>query len=413
MATLLYLVHRLPYPPDKGDKVRSYHLLQHLAARHRVFLGTFVDDPADLAHVEAVRTLCAGVHAVRLAPLRARAASIAGLATGEALTLRYYRNAGLARWVRELVRRERIDAVVAFSSSVVPYAEGLGLPLIVDFVDVDSAKWSEYAGRHRWPLSWLYRREGERLLAYERAAAARADWSFFATEKEAALFSRLAPECAARVEGMDNGVDAAHFAPDAACASPYAPGETAVVFTGAMDYWPNADAVVWFAGEVLPRLRQRHPALRFHIVGRNPTPAVRALAGPAVNVTGTVPDVRPWLQHAAVVVAPLRLARGIQNKILEAMAMARPVVAAAACADALRAAPGRELLTAHDAAGFADQVAALLADAPRAAAIGTAARDCVLREYSWDAHLAALDRRLAALMQPAQHPPVAAPALAA
>lgn len=413
MATLLYLVHRLPYPPDKGDKVRSYHLLQHLAARHRVFLGTFVDDPADLAHVETVRTMCAGVHAVRLAPLRARAASLAALATGEALTLRYYRDAGLARWVRGVVQRERIDAVVAFSSSVVPYAEGLGLPLIVDFVDVDSAKWSEYAGRHRWPLSWLYRREGERLLAYERAAAARADWSFFATEKEAQLFRRLAPECAGRVEGMDNGVDAARFAPDPARPSPYAPGEIAVAFTGAMDYWPNVDAVCWFAADILPRLRERHPALRFHIVGRNPAPAVRALAGPAVNVTGTVPDVRPWLQHAAVVVAPLRLARGIQNKVLEAMAMARPVVAASACADALRAAPGRELLTAHDEAGFADQVAALLADAPRAAAIGAAARDCVLREYSWGAHLAALDRRLAALTPPAQHPPVAATALAA
>ncbi|MBN8507411.1 MAG: TIGR03087 family PEP-CTERM/XrtA system glycosyltransferase, partial [Burkholderiales bacterium] len=328
MARLLYLVHRIPYPPDKGDKVRSYHLLKHLLARHEVFVGTFVDDPADRVHVDALRALCAGLHVVHLEPRRARLASLAGLATGEALTLRYYRDAGLARWVRELVKRERIDAVVAFSSSVVPYAEGLGLPVLVDFVDVDSAKWREYALRHRWPLSWLYRREGERLLDFERAASARSARSFFATEKEAELFRRLAPECAGRVEGMDNGVDAAHFAPDPSHVSPYAAGETPIVFTGAMDYWPNVDAVVWFAREVLPRLAERWPALRFHIVGRNPAPSVRALASPAVNVTGTVADVRPWLQHAAVVVAPLRLARGIQNKILEAMAMARPVVAA-------------------------------------------------------------------------------------
>jgi sugar transferase (PEP-CTERM/EpsH1 system associated) len=197
---------------------------------------------------------------------------------------------------------------------------------------------------------------------------------------------------------MDNGVDAAQFSVDPARPSPYAAGEIPIAFTGAMDYWPNVDAVTWFAAEALPRLAERHPALRLHVVGRNPAPAVRALAGPKVHVTGTVPDVRPWLQHAAVVVAPLRLARGIQNKILEAMAMGRPVIAAAACAAAMRAAPGRELLVADDAQGFVHQVEALL-DAPaRAASIGAAARDCVLREYSWDAHLAAFDRRLAALM---------------
>jgi sugar transferase (PEP-CTERM/EpsH1 system associated) len=398
MANLLYVVHRLPYPPDKGDKVRSYHLLRHLCSRHRVFLGTFVDDPDDLRHLPQVRAMCAGVHAVRLDPRRARVESLAGLATGEALTLRYYRDAGLTRWVRDMAESERIDAAVAYSSSVVPYIENLGVPTVVDFVDVDSAKWGEYAGRHAWPMSWLYRREAERLLAYERAAAARAGASFFSTEKEAALFRSLAPECAERVEGMDNGVDAAQFSADPARASPYAAGETPIAFTGAMDYWPNVDAVTWFAAEALPRLAERFPALRFHIVGRNPAPAVRALAGPKVHVTGTVPDVRPWLQHAAVVVAPLRLARGIQNKILEAMAMDRPVVAAAACAAVMRAAPGRDLLVADDAQGFVDQVAALLDDPRRAAAIGAAARGCVLREYSWDAHLAAFDRRLAALM---------------
>jgi sugar transferase (PEP-CTERM/EpsH1 system associated) len=207
---------------------------------------------------------------------------------------------------------------------------------------------------------------------------------------------------------MDNGVDAAQFSVDPARPSPYTTGEIPIAFTGAMDYWPNVDAVTWFAAEALPRLGERHPSLRLHVVGRNPAPAVRALAGPTVHVTGTVPDVRPWLQYAAVVVAPLRLARGIQNKILEAMAMGRPVVAAAACAEAMRAAPGCELLVADDAQGFVQQVGALLDDPGRAAAIGTAARDCVLREYSWDAHLAAFDRRLAALMASPAPPSTAA-----
>jgi sugar transferase (PEP-CTERM/EpsH1 system associated) len=398
MANLLFLAHRLPYPPNKGDKVRSYHLFKHLAARHRVFLGCFVDDPDDWQHLETVRALCADAHFVRLDPRRARIASVLGLATGEALTLRYYRNTGLARWVRDTAREERIDAAVAYSSSVVPYVEALGLPTLVDFVDVDSAKWDAYAERHAWPMSWLYRREGERLLSYERAAAGQAGAAFFSTEKEAALFRRLAPECADRVEAMDNGVDATQFSIDAARPSPYVADEVPITFTGAMDYWPNIDAVTWFVDDALPRLVERFPTLRFHVVGRNPAPAVRALAGPNVHVTGTVPDVRPWLQHAAVVVAPLRLARGVQNKILEAMSMGRPVVAAAACADALRAAPGRELLVAEDAEGFVTRVAELLVNSRLATATGAAARECVLREYSWDAHLATFDRRLAALM---------------
>jgi sugar transferase (PEP-CTERM/EpsH1 system associated) len=395
MANLLFLVHRMPYPPDKGDKVRSYHLLLHLAARHRVHVGTFIDDPADELHVDALRALCAGLHAVRLHPLRARAASLLGLFDDAALTLRYYRDAGLRRWVERTVREARIDTIIVFSSSMAQYAEGLGVPTLVDFVDVDSAKWTAYADRHRWPMSWLYRREGVRLLAYERAVAQRAQRAYFATEKEAELFVSLAPECAAAVEPMNNGVDAAFFDPGVARASPFAAGEAALVFTGAMDYWPNVDAVCWFAAAVLPRLRQRWPTLRLHIVGRNPAPAVRALASDAVAVTGTVPDVRPYLQHADVVVAPLRLARGIQNKVLEAMAMARPVVVASGCAQAIHAEDGVELVAADSADDYVQTIGALLSEPVRARALGAAARACVRARYSWSAHLTAVDRQLA------------------
>ncbi len=398
MANLLYLVHRMPYPPNKGDKVRSYHLLKHLVERHRVFVGTFIDDPDDEAHVDTLRALCAGLHVTRLHRGRARIGSLAGLLDGEALTLRYYRDAALARWVQETVRRERIDAVVVFSSSMAQYAQDLGLPTLVDFVDVDSAKWTEYAERHRWPVSWLYRREGERLLAYERAVAARAGRSFFVTEKETALFRSLAPESAGLCEAMCNGVDAEYFAPDPARPSPYEPAELQVVFTGAMDYWPNIDAVTWFASEILPRLLADWPALRFHIVGRNPVPAVLALAGETVRVSGTVPDVRPYLQHATLVVAPLRLVRGLQNKILEAMAMARPVVAALECAEAITAERGVDLVAAADADAFVREVDALLRDPAQAAAIGRAGRRRVQRDYGWDAHLDAFEHHLELLL---------------
>jgi sugar transferase (PEP-CTERM/EpsH1 system associated) len=406
MANLLYLVHRLPYPPDKGDKVRSFHLLQHLLARHRVFLGTFVDDPQDEVHIETLRAMCAGLHVARLNPKRAKLASLLGLARGEALTLQYYRNAGLQSWVNQTLQSQAIDAALVFSSSMAQYMQRAHVkpasasaavpPMLVDFVDVDSAKWAEYAGHHRWPMSWLYRREGRRLLACERQVATAAQRSFFATEKETELFRRLAPESAARVEAMNNGVDAHFFSPAAGRASPFDAGELPLVFTGAMDYWPNVDAVTWFAQNVLPRLRATRPRLRFHIVGRAPTPAVRALASVenGVVVTGTVPDVRPYLQHAAVVVAPLRLARGIQNKILEAMAMGRPVVAASACVEALVAEPGREILDATEADDYLRCINGLLGAPDRAAAIGMAGRHCVQARYTWAAHLAVLDRHL-------------------
>jgi sugar transferase (PEP-CTERM/EpsH1 system associated) len=362
-----------------------------------VFVGTFVDDPEDEAHVDTLRALCTELHVTRLHPARARLASLAGLMGGEALTLRYYRDAALQHWVRDTVRSERIDAAVIFSSSMAQYADGTGLPMLVDFVDVDSAKWTQYAAHHRWPMSWLYQREGRELLAYERTLASRATRSFFVTEKETELFRSMAPESAGNCEAMCNGVDADYFAPDPQRESPFASDELPLVFSGAMDYWPNIDAVTWFASEILPRLRARWPTLRLHIAGRNPTPTVRALAGPAINVTGTVPDMRPYLQHAAVVVAPLRLARGIQNKILEAMAMGRPVVAARECADAIAAQRGSELICAEDADGFVREVDALLREPARAASMGEAGRRRVQRDYSWDAHLSAFDRHLTPL----------------
>ena len=403
MANLLFLVHRMPYPPNKGDKVRSFHLLQHLAQRHRVFVGTFIDDPDDEAHIPKLRAMCAGLHVSRLNPLRARLASLSGLCTGEALTLPYYRKGDLSRWVDETLAAEEIDAAVVFSSAMAQYTQGRpGLPMWVDFVDVDSAKWSAYAPQHRWPMSWLYRREGRQLLRYERDVAGVARRSYFATEKEAELFRGLAPECAANVVAMNNGVDAEYFAPDIRRPSPYAAGEMPIVFTGAMDYWPNIDAVTWFAREVLPRLRQARPGLRFHIVGRSPTPAVRALACEAVVVSGTVPDVRPYLQHAAVVVAPLRLARGIQNKILEAMAMGRPVVAAKGCVDVIMAEPGIEIVAASDPTDYADAVEGLLGEPKRAGAVGQAGRRRVIKTYSWAAHMAVLDDDLGSPAAPVQ-----------
>ena len=404
MGNLLYLVHRLPYPPNKGDKVRSYHLLKHLTQSHRVFLGTFVDDPADEAYVGTVRALCPDLHVARLNPRIARLRSLRGLLSGQALSERYYQDATLQAWVNHTLANEAIGAVVIFSSVMAQYVllrSAVGNPpMLVDFVDVDSAKWTQYASQHRWPMSWLYKREGARLLAYERAVAARAQRSFFVTDNETALFAKLAPECSSQLETICNGVDADFFSPDPERPSPFvAQGAEAdhipLVFTGAMDYWPNIDAVIWFVSDILPGLHKIWPQLCFYIVGRSPPPAVLALAGPHVVVTGTVPDVRPYLQHAALVVAPLRVARGIQNKILEAMAMARPVVASTSCVQAIDARPGDELVSAEKAQEFISEINALLKAPAKAAATGLAGRQRVMASYSWAAHLGLIDRHLA------------------
>ena len=391
MANVLFLAHRLPYPPNKGDKIHTYQVLKSLAARHRVFLGTFIDDPDDEQYLPTVQALCAEVHVSRLNPRRAKLRALTGLAKGEPLTVTFYTDAALLTWVERVRDQGQVDALLVYSSSMLQYSAGFKLPMAIDFADVDSAKWADYGQRHPWPMSWVYRREARRLLAVEREGASRASWSLFATQKEADLFAGLAPESAARAGVLGNGVDADYFAPDPARPSPYAADEIPLVFMGAMDYWPNVDAVTWFAREALPELRKRWPTLRFHIVGRSPAPAVVALASDAVSVTGTVPDVRPYVQHAAAVVAPLRLARGIQNKVLEAMAMARPVVAATTCVDAMDVKAGEHLLSATKSEDYVRAVAELLAAPERARVIGQAGRERVLSVYGWGARLASLD----------------------
>jgi len=401
MANLLYVGHRLPYPPNKGDKLGSYHFLTHLAAKHRIYLGVFVDDPDDWQHLDVLRGICAEVQAVPLDPSRAKLKSAQGLLTGEPLSLPYYRSRALHAWCQDLAKRVKLDATVVFSAAMAQYAQALpDLPMLVNFADVDSAKWSEYAKTHRWPMSWVYGREGRKLLAYEQQVARKASCSFFVTANETALFRQLSPGLNATLDVLGNGVDADRFSPDPGRPSPYAPGELAVVFTGAMDYWPNVDAVCWFAEEALPQLRERFPDLHFYIVGRSPTSAVQALAAkPGVIVTGTVPDVRPYLQHAAAAVAPLRVARGIQNKVLEAMAMGRPVVVARSCAEVIEATDGAELVTAETVPDYVERLSELLQDPQRSEQIGAAGRRCVQSRYSWDAHLSAVDRHLDPLLE--------------
>ncbi len=396
MESLLFLCHRIPYPPNKGDKIRSFHILKFLAQRHRVLLGTFVDDPADRAHVDRLREYCAELRVVDIEPRRRRLASLRGLLSGEALSLPYYRDTGLAAWVDDVRRRERPRVVFAYSSPMAQYLLGAGwqgVRRIVDFVDVDSEKWRAYATMQRWPASWIYDREGARLLDFERAVAETVDACVFVSGDEARLFESLRRSADRKVHAVNNGVDLAYFAAGLGLPNPYPAGAPVIVFTGAMDYWANVDAVQWFTQAMLPAIAREVPAVRFWIVGTRPTAAVRELTrDPRVHVTGAVDDIRPYIAHANVAVAPMRVARGVQNKVLEAMAMGRPVVGTHAAFEGLELETRYRALAADDAKTFADRCVALLDDGD--ASLGEMGRRYVAAHHDWNTNM----HRLHALM---------------
>ena len=387
---ILFLCHRVPFPPDRGDKIRSFNVLKALARLGRVHLLTFADDDADAAHGGGLAAYCASTTVIVRRRGRAQAA-LAALATGRPVSLAMFDDRAMRAAADGLFARHRFDAVYAFSGQMAQFVPADGdTRFLMDFVDVDSAKFEGYAAAAGPFWRMAHAREGRLLARFEGAVAARADLSLFVSAAEAALFRVRHPDVAASVVALENGIDLDMFRPDAAFERLLPQDAPSLLFTGQMDYAPNVEAVTGFARTVLPAIREECPTARFVIVGRAPVPAVRALAAlPGVTVTGAVPDVRPWLAAADVVVAPLMLARGIQNKVLEAMAMGRAVVASPAAQEGIDAVAGRDLIVAEPA-GQAAAVCALLGDATRRDALGHAARARMVERYGWDRVLAPL-----------------------
>lgn len=397
MANILFLAHRIPYPPDKGDKIRSWHILRYLAKDHRVYLGCFVDDPDDLKYETVLENHCVEVQCQSLHRRMATIKSLSAFLSSTSLSIRFYKNHAMKTWVNDLLARERIDYIYVYSSTMAQFAfveSRRDIPIIMDFVDVDSQKWTQYAKSKPWPLSWLYAYEGQALLREERSIAGLADENLFVSEAEAELFKSLAPE-AQHVNAMPNGVDFNDFSPDEWDAASLEPGQY-LVFTGAMDYWANREAVRWFVQECWGELKTRWPDLNLYIVGSNPHADVLKLADtPGVFVTGRVDKVQPYLKAADVVIAPLRIARGIQNKVLEAMAMARPIVASPEAAEGIDVQDAQELLIADGPQAFITAIQACLEDTEKAGAMAQKGRAKAISSYSWDAQLARLGGLLA------------------
>ena len=383
---ILFLAHRVPFPPDRGDKIRSFHVLRHLAARARVHLVAFADDPRDLTPPPEFRALLGDCVVVERSKPRWRV-GIEALASGRPLSLTAFDDARVHAAVARIVHERAIDRIYAFSGQMAQYLPD-GVPAVMDFVDADSAKFAAFANDASAVSRWMYRREARLLGRYERSVTARVEASLFVSAEEAALVPGA--------RALENGIDTGFFDPAARFVPVVGQGRL-IVFTGQMNYKPNVDAVISFARDVLPCIRAEHPDVRFAIVGRAPVGQVRALADEAVIVTGEVPDVRGWLAAAAVVVAPLGLARGIQNKVLEAMAMARPVVASPAAAEGIDHAG---TIRVADGTAMSGAVSTLLGDEDDARALGQAARARVRARYAWDACLAPLDAMMG-LAEPA------------
>ena len=392
---VLFLSQRIPYPPNNGDKIRAWHFLQHLAQHRAVHLGCFIDDPADWAHAGAIEKRCASSCILPLSPGWAKLRSLVGFASGEALTLPYFRRRAMQEWVAQTVRRHRPGLIFVYSSAMAQYVQEVPRGderRVLDMVDMDSQKWLQYAERKAGPARFVYRRESRLLHRFERQSVRRFDATLFVSPAEARLFRRLTPEARGGVDFVCNGVATEHFDPALALPDPFEPGTRAVVFTGTMDYWPNIDAVTWFADALWPAIHGADPASRFVIVGANPASQVRALAKRrGILVTGRVPDVRPYLAHAAVAVAPLRVAQGVQNKVLEAMSMARPVVATPQALDGIDIARQPAVAMAETAEAFAAAVTAFLRRPP-SDALGLGNRAFVQRHHDWPEALHRLSR---------------------
>ena len=394
---ILYLCHRVPYPPDKGDKIRAFHEIRSLARRHRVHLLTLADGAVpDLAPLEA---LCEKVEVFPMSrPAAYVRAALRVLRPGP-LTLSFFQSAELAARMRELARTERFDVMVVYCSGVAPYAELMpDVPAVLDMVDVDSAKWSQYARFAPLPLRMIYALEARRLRRYEASLAGRFQRVLLATGNETRLYKTFAPQ--ARAETVLSGVDCDFFQPLDLPKSPH----PSLVFTGQMDYFANVDGVVHFAREVFPRLRQRFPDLELLVVGRSPAAAVRDLGElPGVQVTGAVGDVRPFLARAWAFVAPLRIAQGVQNKVLEAIASHLPVV----CTERVLAGlsdggfrSGRDLLAADSNEDMERAVASLIEDPQARERLAGSARQRLLTTYRWGANLDRLEELVGACARP-------------
>jgi len=388
---ILYLAHRLPYPPNKGDKLRAFHQIEYLSRKHNVWCACFVDDPKDDVHIPTLKKYCAQLATIRLRPRLATIRGLAGLAYGKSLTQSYYEHRGMRRVLEGWYKRTSFDAVVAFSSSMAPYALSAPSPRrVLDFCDMDSAKWSQFADQSRSPLRLLYRAEGLRLAKLERKWIDQADATILISQTERKQLSRDIDRRKVHVVGNGVEVSGLHHSPRLSKNNPTRP--LVVGFMGVLDYKPNVEGVDWFVKKCWPGIRKEMPKAEFHIVGRSPHRKVNRLARyDGVRVLGEVPDARQVVSAFDVSIAPLQLARGLQNKVLEAMACGKPVVLTHQAADGIHGVSGEHFLVHDHPQKISQAIISLLQQPALRNKIGQQARQYVNVHHQWSTELKKLE----------------------
>ena len=398
MKNLLFLVHRIPFPPHKGDKIRSFNLLRQLSEKYNVYLAGFIDSDEDWQHVDELRKYCSDVYFRPVSRSRSKLSAALSLLSRRSLSVGFYNDKVFGHWVEDTARNVNFDAAVAFSSSMtqfLPYDLLKETVIIADFVDLDSDKWNQYAAEVKWPMSSVYSYEAKALAKWEMDTVDLVDAVTLVSSAERDLLLKRCGEKSGKIEVVRNGVDTQFFDPSIEFENPYEAGKRIAVFTGAMDYFANVQGVQWFAEEIWPKVIDKVPTAEFWIVGSKPTNEVKALEElEGIVVTGFVDDVRPYLRHSNVAVVPLQLARGVQNKVLEALAMDLPVLATP---QALRGLDGVLPDTAKsisETGKFAEVTACVLrVDAEQSAGAG---RTYVLKNYDWQKNLSEIERILSA-----------------
>lgn len=386
---ILFLAHRIPYPPNKGEKIRAFHELKFLGTRHVVDLLCFADSEEEAREQRGLNGFCRQIYVERRLRANIMRGAFRSLLRQEPLSCGCFFSHKFSEEVKKMLAQEVYDVIFIFCSSMAQYLPSpCPAPVIMDFVDVDSAKWATYAQRSLPPLSWVYGREARTLAEFERNWSAVSYSTVVSTEREADLLAGKGP-----VVVVGNGVEVPEQIKDVpekiTALQPY------VVFVGTMDYRPNVDAVEYFAKNVLPQIRKSHAELKFVIVGRDPVSRVRRLARlPSVVVTGTVAEVETYLAGSLAVVAPFRIAQGIQNKMLEALAIGKPIVSTSGPAKAIGAAHGETLLIADTAEEFASAIVSLFEDSRLRSRLSNGT-DFVRSKFSWQDKLNQLEGLLA------------------
>ena len=384
---ILYLCHRFPFPPKRGGKIRPFNMIRHLSASgHEVIVASLARSTQEVNEGRGISPYCSSFEIVEVRDPMQMARMVALLPTPTPSSVGYFYSPKLARLVRDLLRRQRFDLILVHCSSVAQYVAGVrGVPKILDFGDMDSQKWLEYARYKPFPLSAGYRLEGIKLQREEKRLARMFDLCTATTRAEWETLEGYGLGVAS--DWFPNGVDADYFAPTE---EPYDPDTLA--FVGRMDYYPNQECMFDFCANVLPLVRRRRPGVQLLIVGADPSAEVKKLGEiPGVTITGSVPDVRPYLRKSAVMVAPLNIARGTQNKILEAMAMGVPVVTSRAAAKGVDAVAGEHFVVADTAEEKANAMLRLIEDRGERHRLAIAGRSRMLSHHSWPSSMRRLD----------------------